>query len=666
MEVGALLWGESPEAVQDAEALGGGPLRVAAATDAVPARWVQLLAGAGELSVPGEFSRAALVRSGVDADRIRVVAPAVDATFSPSAPVTPIKGARGFVFLALVDWTRASGWDVLARAFAAEFEAHEDVSLVLRAWSTLEYTPAVAGEMLIAELEAAGHDLDALPDLIFEAGREHARPSASDYLAADCFVSPARGDAWGRRLAEAAACGLPVIATAWAAGAELPVSHPVGGRVVEVDDAAARELPHLAGGRWLEPDADALRRQMRAAFERRPAPPLAVVPVAGERVVRHPQPGARPEEVSFVLQGPVEPHGRGSTAAACRAIRNHFPGAEIVVSTWEGADASGLDCDVVVQSADPGGIGGPSFNANLNRQTVSSLAGIRAASRPLVVKARTDIQFVSNALLDHWGRWEERADELRFLEQRVLIPNVFTRRPSYLAPFPIHPTDWSYFGTRADLETLFDAPLMRCDESFAPPTQGIGRLYWWKEEPPSYTPEQWYWLHALRSAAPDLSLKHIWDLTPETLRATELSFANNLVVLDTYAQYGLWCPKYPGANRVFEDYTLYQHADWLELYHRHVTHGPEATDVDGLLEQLAGGETVGHEDAAALRRAGHPWIAQLAECVLRLPGFRRDATTGGYARWQFDLDVLELAREELPRAAAAALNNRAPLPSTRV
>lgn len=653
---------DAAEAAQDAEALGdGSTLRVALATDLAPPDWSEALRSAETISVPGESTRAALVRSGVDPARVRVDPPALVA-YPLDVPARRAEGAGAFVFLALLDWTRAAGWDVLARAFAGEFRPEEDVTLVIRAWSSLGYTPYVAAEALVAELEAAGHELDDLPDIILEVSPEHTRPDAGHYRGADCFVSPARGDAWGRRLLEAAACGVPAIATGWAAGADLGCEHPLGGELVEVDAVAAREAPHLRGGRWAEPDEAELRRHLRAVYEgREPAPPAAL-PVARDRTAARPRRGADPRDVSFVLQGPVERFGRASTVAACAAIRLHFPGAEIVVSTWDGADTRGVDRDVLVESPDPGSVGRPTFNPNTNRLIASSLEGVRASTRPLVVKARSDLQFLSGALLEHWGRWEERTGDLRVFEQRILVPNVFTRRPSHLAPFPLHPTDWAYFGTRGDLETLFSAPHMTLAEASVGELQGLGRKYWWFDGAPSYTPEQWIWLHAMRRALPDLALEHVYDLTPETLRLTELSFANNLAILDTYTQFGVWTPKYPWPNRLYDDHTLYQHHQWHELYDRYCVSGESGEDVDAILRTLAAGGDGTMQQAAALRAAGRSYEAQLLECVLIAPRFRRDTTTGGAARWLCDIDAGRLARADLLAAAASAPRVKARVP----
>jgi glycosyltransferase involved in cell wall biosynthesis len=686
------------EAAQDAAALGGGLLygdpvelaaklperaivRASAGADRIPAAWAAALEAADGVWVPGEHARAALERSGVSAERLRVVAPVVDVDrFTPDGPAHRPADAQRFVFGAALDWTRASGWDALVRAYAEEFSEGEDVTLAVFAWSSLGYTAPVVGETVLRLIDDLDRDPGSLADLIVAPQPSHAEPGPELYRGVDCFIAPARADAWGRRTLEAMACGRPLIAVDHGLTAELTAGAAVAIAAGEapVSDLGARELPHLAGAVWGEPDIAALRTAMRAAFEGREdlaaagkrararavaeyAPrALTPEPLAPRRHVSRGDQGARPQDVSFVLQGPVDRAGRGATARACEAIRAHFPGAEIVISTWAGTDASGLDCDAVVESEDPGAVGPNTFNPNTNRQIVSSLAGVRAATRPLVAKVRSDMLFTSDALLSHWRRWEERSDELRLFEHRLLVPNTFTRRPSYLSPYPLHPSDWSYFGTRGDLELLLDVPHMRLKESQKDrKPEGLLDLWHPGRNQPTYTPEQWIWAQAMRKADPSVGLRHVFDLTPETLRMTELSFANNLAVLDTYTQYGIWCPKYAWPNRLFDDVSLVQHRDWLELYERYCAGDAQpSSGADDLLRALAQGEgdDLTFDDVALLRSSGHAWEAQLLEVALIGDRIDRDTTTGGHHRWHLDMQIPGLACDHLPAAAAKHLS----------
>ena len=433
--------------------------------------------------VPDQRSRDALVDAGIAAERVAVVPTPVDvAVFRPDAEPLEIHEARTFRFLCVLEWTRRKGWDALLRAYVEEFSPEEDVTLVLHARPTHGRDQHDLAADLGALLVELGRDPESVPDILVQPGTLPDEAVPGLYTAADCVVLASRGERFGRALLEAAACGRPIVA---AEGGRRPQAVPA---------EVARETPGLAGRTWEEPDTAELRRQLRAAVADPPpagagarrreevaarhAPERVAEAIAAAvrrlddattsapRPVRAAPSGAiDPREVSFVVQGPVVLDGPAATRHVCASIRAFFPGAEIVLSTWQDAQILGLDVDTVTRSDDPGPL---PWAGNVNRQLVSSLAGVRAAGRPYVVKLRTDTPFHSAALLDHWGRWPVRPDELRVFEERVLVPNIFMRRPTYLSPIPLHPTDWSYFGTRGDLLRLFDVGLVSPHEVAVP------------------------------------------------------------------------------------------------------------------------------------------------------------------------------------------------------
>jgi glycosyltransferase involved in cell wall biosynthesis len=85
------------------------------------------------------------------------------------------------------------------------------------------------------------------------------------YTAADAYVSPTRGEGWGRPLMEAVACGAPVIASRWSAHLAFLDDRNatlVDGQVVDVP--ADVDIAVFRGMRWFDPDVDALRAALRA------------------------------------------------------------------------------------------------------------------------------------------------------------------------------------------------------------------------------------------------------------------------------------------------------------------------------------------------------------------------------------------------------------------
>ena len=86
---------------------------------------------------------------GIDPVRLTVVPTPVEADrFSPSVPPLELADARAFRFLAVLDWKLRTGWDAAVRAFVAEFAEHEDVSLVLKVRSSLEYSAPMIAAMI--------------------------------------------------------------------------------------------------------------------------------------------------------------------------------------------------------------------------------------------------------------------------------------------------------------------------------------------------------------------------------------------------------------------------------------------------------------------------------------------------------------------------------------
>ena len=88
------------------------------------------------------------------------------------------------------------------------------------------------------------------------------------------------------------------------------------------------------------------------------------------------------KDISVVVQGAVD---RRLTAVCLGSMRRLLPGAQLILSTWEGTDPSGLDCDILVRSPDPGAKTMDTAHAssyNLNRMLRSSHAGLAHTGRP--------------------------------------------------------------------------------------------------------------------------------------------------------------------------------------------------------------------------------------------------------------------------------------------
>ncbi|MEB3205595.1 MAG: glycosyltransferase family 4 protein [Candidatus Sericytochromatia bacterium] len=232
-----------------------------------PRTWVEEVnAGVDAMVVPTAYVRDGYVASGMPAGRVRVVPNGVDlARFHPGAAPWPVTGTRGTRFLFVGGSIPRKGVDVLLEAWALAFTDEDDVSLVIKdLGASTVYRGQTAGRSIAAEAARAGgapiiHLTEEVPD-------EHL-PGL--YTAADVLVHPYRGEGFGMPIAEAMACGLPVVVTGHGAALDF-VDEEVGwlipARVLPTrlpDDLPPSDAPFVLA----EPDPVALAGLLRVVAE---------------------------------------------------------------------------------------------------------------------------------------------------------------------------------------------------------------------------------------------------------------------------------------------------------------------------------------------------------------------------------------------------------------
>lgn len=247
-------------------------LRTMFETDRIPADWVEPCNRADEVWVPTAHNLEAFASAGVERERLAIVPEPFELDrLHRDAPPLTIPGAHGTVFLAAFDFSLRKGWDLLIDAWCTAFAAHDDVTLVLKVWSTTRGLDAPAIHAAIAaRIAATGLDPERVPDIVLIDDLLGAGAMASLYAACDVVVAPTRGEGWGRPLMEAMALGRPAIATAWSgpgAFVDETVGWPLDFRLVPVPPEAVAEVPVYAGHAWAEPDAGDLVRALRDAHD---------------------------------------------------------------------------------------------------------------------------------------------------------------------------------------------------------------------------------------------------------------------------------------------------------------------------------------------------------------------------------------------------------------
>ncbi|MGL4555795.1 MAG: glycosyltransferase, partial [Gemmataceae bacterium] len=236
----------------------------------IPEAWLDLIGrGVDEVWAYTEYVRRCYLDSGVPADMVHVVPLGVDPDlFRPDAPPRARPLAKGFQFLFVGGSLRRKGVDLLLAAFTAEFRPDEDVGLVIKDMGAETfYRGQTAAAAIRAHQDAGAAIVHLTADI-------PAEEMPGLYTAADCLVHPYRGEGFGLPVAEAMACGLPVIVTAGGATDDFCTDATAyripAGRVPfpedRIDNSTTRGRPW-----WLEPEPAALRAALRAVVTERDA-----------------------------------------------------------------------------------------------------------------------------------------------------------------------------------------------------------------------------------------------------------------------------------------------------------------------------------------------------------------------------------------------------------
>ncbi|MEI0799645.1 WavE lipopolysaccharide synthesis family protein [Brachyspira intermedia] len=174
------------------------------------------------------------------------------------------------------------------------------------------------------------------------------------------------------------------------------------------------------------------------------------------------------KDISVVVQGGID---QKYTSDCLKSIRKHLPDSEIILSTWEGSDADGLDYDIIIfnKKIEKNFIDNEVLNLvnNTNRQIISTQNGIKKASKKYILKLRTDSLLLNNNFLKYFDKFQNRNKKYIGFKNRVIVPSVYAREYSndIKLCLTFHPSDFYFFGLEEDIKDyLLDVELLKDNE----------------------------------------------------------------------------------------------------------------------------------------------------------------------------------------------------------